>query len=681
MAGALDPQHCGGGWRSVYSSQANEFAPGPDDLAWRGGTLFVAHTSTGYAWVFSMPDRGGGAKNLLYEGRMRRFWLEGDRLLFAQDRDLFEIPQTGGPPKTIVRYGERQFQAGFARDIDRSAIYWLLVDRDTTVWRHLRSGGDDTMLATIPHSGKASVRAIKDRLLISIERPQLLGLYVATVAKAGGAPTSLPGYGTSPKLLGVSNAGALLWSRGEVAPENDAGVRQTHYSLARSDVDGAPPARFQTTIEPTAAPDQAWAAGNGAWYVSTIERLAAGARYLTVWYLKADGSAARLACRPAADPSGADRASGAFLTSALVVDGALYGALEGHDRKWSVAAIENPGAPPDAPPDPGNPGGTGGVDGGGDAGATGCPPGPVDAGAGSTGQITEFPIPTPKSGPQLIAKGPDGALWFGEAQTKRLGRITTSGCITEFPIPGSTSSAHDIVAGPDNYLWFTQPGVNRIGRMLIDGSLYQGFPLASGATGPSELVMGPDKNLWFTQSAPSAVGRMTLTGTVTQFPTPTMFAMPRSVTVGPDGALWFSQTNARKLGRIDPTTMAMTELSIPNGGTPGTLISGPDGNLWFMNFMLPATTLVTRLTPSGTFTDFPFPPNTGPTALIAGPDGNLWIAERQVNKIARMSPTTGAVTEYPVPTAAAGIRSMTVGPDGNIWFTESEANKIGRLVP
>jgi virginiamycin B lyase len=30
------------------------------------------------------------------------------------------------------------------------------------------------------------------------------------------------------------------------------------------------------------------------------------------------------------------------------------------------------------------------------------------------GEITEFPFPTPKSGPQSITMGPDRALWFTE---------------------------------------------------------------------------------------------------------------------------------------------------------------------------------------------------------------------------------------------------------------------------
>ena len=39
------------------------------------------------------------------------------------------------------------------------------------------------------------------------------------------------------------------------------------------------------------------------------------------------------------------------------------------------------------------------------------------------------------------------------------------------------------------------------------------------------------------------------------------------------------------------------------------------------------------------------------------------------------------VHTYPVPTANAGLRSITEGPDGAMWFTETGANKIGRFAP
>src|SRR5207245_6035084 len=77
----------------------------------------------------------------------------------------------------------------------------------------------------------------------------------------------------------------------------------------------------------------------------------------------------------------------------------------------------------------------------------------------------------------------------------------------------------------------------------------------------------------------------------------------------------------------------------------------------------------------------------GPTSIIAGRDGNLWFTERFGNKIWRIAPTSGLITEFcQVLTAGnpSGItgspRGITVGPDGNIWFAEV-SGVLGRITP
>jgi virginiamycin B lyase len=64
--------------------------------------------------------------------------------------------------------------------------------------------------------------------------------------------------------------------------------------------------------------------------------------------------------------------------------------------------------------------------------------------------------------------------------------------------------------------------------------------------------------------------------------------------------------------------------------------------------------------------------------IVSGPDGALWFTEGTANKIARIT-TSGAVTEYPIPTASSTALSIASGPDGSLWFTEFDGNNIGRL--
>src|ERR1700676_307949 len=89
----------------------------------------------------------------------------------------------------------------------------------------------------------------------------------------------------------------------------------------------------------------------------------------------------------------------------------------------------------------------------------------------TTGEVTHYPIPTAKAFPQDIALGPDGALWFTE-RVGKIGRISRSGQITEFPIHTSQKSApFDIAAGSDHALWFTEIDSRKIGRITTTGHI------------------------------------------------------------------------------------------------------------------------------------------------------------------------------------------------------------------
>ena len=90
--------------------------------------------------------------------------------------------------------------------------------------------------------------------------------------------------------------------------------------------------------------------------------------------------------------------------------------------------------------------------------------GALPVGAGDpVGQATEFTVGlTPNSGPNRIAAGPDGNLWFTQ-NIGRIGRITPTGVISEFTIPSPNSGPVGITAGPDGNVWFTE--VENPGRM------------------------------------------------------------------------------------------------------------------------------------------------------------------------------------------------------------------------
>src|SRR5262245_10288206 len=78
---------------------------------------------------------------------------------------------------------------------------------------------------------------------------------------------------------------------------------------------------------------------------------------------------------------------------------------------------------------------------------------------------------SPGASPSAVTLGPDGACWFVEASTTRIGRMTSAGAITEYAIP---NPALTIAAGPDGAIWFTESG-GKIARMTISGVVTNEF--------------------------------------------------------------------------------------------------------------------------------------------------------------------------------------------------------------
>jgi streptogramin lyase len=130
---------------------------------------------------------------------------------------------------------------------------------------------------------------------------------------------------------------------------------------------------------------------------------------------------------------------------------------------------------------------------------------------------------------------------------------------------------------------------------------------------------------------------------------------------------------------------------LPNGGilvespqifdqrTPWSIVTGPDGNLWFTEV---AGNKIGRITTSGAVTEYPIPTRgAGAVGIVKGPDGNLWFTETAAGKIGRMA-TSGIVTEFALTNrTAAPLAIVTSTADGNLWFTENGAAKIGRITP
>ena len=308
--------------------------------------------------------------------------------------------------------------------------------------------------------------------------------------------------------------------------------------------------------------------------------------------------------------------------------------------------------------------------------------------------IAEYTL-TSGSQPFHITSGPDGALWFTERGSNKIGRITTAGAESEYSIPTADSGPFAIASGPDGALWFTEESADKIGRITTAGTISE-FLLTSGAQ-PMGITAGPDGNLWFVEGGANQIGKITPTGSISVFSPLSANSGLEDIAAGSDGNLWFTESQTGRVGRITTSGLLaeFTVLEEPSiEGQAHAIIGGPDGNLW-----------ITVATPAsaGPFNSLQPVPTTGSRAfetienlasnalrIAPGPDGNLWITETGVDVIGRVTPeplqpnshpSSAPTTEFLIPTSHSGTTDLTAGPDGNIWFTETSADKIGVLAP
>jgi streptogramin lyase len=80
---------------------------------------------------------------------------------------------------------------------------------------------------------------------------------------------------------------------------------------------------------------------------------------------------------------------------------------------------------------------------------------------------------------------------------------------------------------------------------------------------------------------------------------------------------------------------------------------------------------------TGTITELPLPAmTTDPISIATGPDGNLWISG--FSEITRLT-LAGSGTVFELPAGSDPRTGIATGADGNLWFPEFVGNRIGRI--
>jgi len=310
-------------------------------------------------------------------------------------------------------------------------------------------------------------------------------------------------------------------------------------------------------------------------------------------------------------------------------------------------------------------------------------------------KVRTFPVPTASSGPAGIAAGPDGALWFAEQRTNKIGRITTKGKFTEYRIPnnaiGTGNSGPTYIVRSGKGVWFLTDLGQSAYRMTPNGKYKPYYRQESYPA--SNLAPSRSGGVWLMMNLVNdALILLNPNGTVKTYPA-TDPDILSAIALAPGGAAWYNDEG----NSLNSLNAAGQERSYPVSAEPADQISSiafsRSGTAYYTAFS-PGTNLVPSccgavgfVTRSGTshFTQIGVRTNGEgflPHSLILGPGGNLWFAissdgALSFNGIARINPSTQRLTV--ASTGGYVPAAIAFGKDGALWFTDSIHNLIARI--
>ena len=187
--------------------------------------------------------------------------------------------------------------------------------------------------------------------------------------------------------------------------------------------------------------------------------------------------------------------------------------------------------------------------------------------------IVEWDVPQGKEAfvPHDPEVAPDGGAWYTGYGANVLGRLdVSSGQIKEFRLPTPDSGPHGLTADSRGQIWYTGNRAALIGRLdPATGSVTEYRMPDPQARDPHTPILDAKGTLWFTVQSGNFVGRLDpQTGAVTLKQVATPKAMPHGIIVTRADIPFFALSGTNKIGRINPQSMDITEFVLPEGARP-----------------------------------------------------------------------------------------------------------------
>lgn len=234
------------------------------------------------------------------------------------------------------------------------------------------------------------------------------------------------------------------------------------------------------------------------------------------------------------------------------------------------------------------------------------------------------------------------------------------------------------LAAPESYLYRFDPATDSFFTFTLPaGSAPQGVAV----TGTSPVT------IWVAEYGRNAIGRLVYTSTSDTSWNEYLIGAPDSgpsqLAISGDD-VWFTERNADRVGRLNVVTGQIDEF-YGHGLTAGAGLAdiqvSPNGWIWTVgqksNRIIK---LVVTSTVDYSFEEYSDPLVIGPRGLSIDPlDNYIWVAAPAGHKVARLTPSTGAVLLATIPANSVPYDIVSTPTSGYVWFTDAHRDAVGQL--
>ncbi len=319
-------------------------------------------------------------------------------------------------------------------------------------------------------------------------------------------------------------------------------------------------------------------------------------------------------------------------------------------------------------------------------GASGSSPAPwgvaSKAVTATTGGVSEYTIPTPRSGLMIPAVAPDGHVWVGEMDGNRIAELDPgTGVVRELVLAQPIRSVMGLAVGPDGRIWWAEEATDQVGMLDPATGAVREYPLPTVHAGPVGIAVAPSGAVYVTEQAAGRIAVLDPTsGAVREYPIPTPDSIPYWITLARDGRAWFTEMDGKAVGVLDPATGAIREYrGAATQGEPVGIAVAPTGIVWFSTL----DGALGRLDPgTGSMTATRLGAGTAGYGVAIDEAGRIWVGELG-DALARFDPASGTAVQVRMPVAGCGPWWPATAPDGRVWVAEGalDANRLARLAP